>query len=65
MLPCYNQKQSSDGFLQKRCSYKFRKIHKKTPQFVIFKPLRHCFEETKGFGVKASFASRPMSRLIR
>ena len=27
----YNQKQSSGGVLQKRCSYKFRNIHKKTP----------------------------------
>ena len=34
-------------------------------QFVIFKSLSYCFEETIGFGVKASFASRPVSRLIR
>ena len=34
-------------------------------QFVIFKPLSYCFEETIGFDVKASFASRPESRLIR
>ena len=34
-------------------------------QFVIFKPLRYCFFETIGFDVKASFASRPESRLIR
>ena len=34
-------------------------------QFVIFKPLKYCFEETIGFDVKASFASRPESRLIR
>ena len=27
----YNQKQSSGGVLQKMCSYKFRKFHKKTP----------------------------------
>ena len=33
-------------------------------QFLIFKPLSYCFEETKGFDVKASFASRPVSRLI-
>ena len=33
-------------------------------QFVIFKPLRYCFKETIGFDVKASFASRPVSRLI-
>ena len=33
-------------------------------QFVIFKPLSYCFEETIGFDVKASFASRPLSRLI-
>ena len=34
-------------------------------QFVILKPLSYCFEETIGFDVKASFASRPESRLIR
>ena len=34
-------------------------------QFVIFKPLNYCFEETIGFNVKALFASRPVSRLIR
>ena len=28
---CNNQKQSSSGVLQKRCSCKFRKIHEKTP----------------------------------
>ena len=36
---CYNQKQSSGAVLQ-TCSYKFRKIHKKTPK----KRFRHrCF----------------------
>ena len=35
------------------------------PHFVIFKPLSYCFEETIGFDVKASFASRPLWRLIR
>ena len=29
---CYNQKHSSGTILQKGCSYKFRKIHKKTPE---------------------------------
>ena len=29
---CYNQKQSSGGVPQKRCSFKFHKIHKKTPK---------------------------------
>ena len=33
-------------------------------QFVIFKHLSSCFEETIGFDEKASFASRPVSRLI-
>ena len=33
--------------------------------FVIFKPLSYCFEDTIGFGVKASLASRPLPRLIR
>ena len=34
-------------------------------QFVIFKPLSHCFEKTTELDVKASFASRPLSRIIR
>ena len=34
-------------------------------QFVIFKLLSYCLEETIGFDVKASFVSRPVSRLIR
>ena len=34
-------------------------------QFVIFKPLNYCFEETIGFDVKASFTSRPVLRLTR
>ena len=33
-------------------------------QFVIFKSLSYCFEETIGFDVKVSFASCPVSRLI-
>ena len=33
--------------------------------FAIFKPLSYCFEETIGFDVKTSFASRPVSFLIR
>ena len=32
-------------------------------QFVIFKPLSYCFEETTGFEVKALFASGPVSRI--
>ena len=37
---CYNPKQSSGATLQKRCSFKFRKIHKKTRK----KRFRHrCF----------------------
>ena len=32
---------------------------------LIFKPISYCFEETKGFGVKASFARRPLSHLIK
>ena len=34
-------------------------------KFVIFEPLSYCFEETVGFDVKASPASRPEWRLIR
>ena len=37
----------------------------KSFQFVIFKPISYCFEETIGFDVETSFASRPVSRLIR
>ena len=33
-------------------------------QFVIFRLLSYCFQETIGFDVKVSFASRPLSRLI-
>ena len=33
-------------------------------QFAILKQLSYCFEETIGFDVKASFASRPVSHLI-
>ena len=33
--------------------------------FVIFKPLIYCFGKTIGFDVKASLATRPVSRLIR
>ena len=38
--------------------------HRGLIQFVIFKPLSYCFEEAIGFDLKASFASRPMLRLI-
>ena len=34
-------------------------------QFLLFKPITYCFEETIGFDVKASFANRPVSRQIR
>ena len=34
-------------------------------QFIIFKPLSYCFEETIGFDVKSSFARRPVPRLIK
>ena len=34
-------------------------------QFVIFKPVSHCFEQTRRSDVKASFARRPVSRLIK
>ena len=36
-----------------------------TNQFVIFKSLSYCFKETAGFDLKASFASRPLERLIK
>ena len=34
-------------------------------QFVIFKPLCYCFEDTIGLNVKASFTRGPVSRLIK
>ena len=34
-------------------------------QFLLFKPLSYCFEETIGFDEKASFPSRPVSRQFR
>ena len=34
-------------------------------QFVVFKPLSYCFEETIGFDVKSSFARPPVSCLIK
>ena len=34
-------------------------------QFLILNPLSYCFKDMIGFDVKASFASRPVSRLIR
>ena len=40
-------------------------LMRRTIQFVILNPLSYCFEEIIGFGGKASFLSRPMSRLIR
>ena len=42
--------------------------HKRFPVdalLLILKPLSYCFKETIGFDVKASFASRPVSPLIR
>ena len=49
----------------------FHKPHEKIileilpSQFVIFKPLSYCFKETIEFDVTVSFASRPVSCLIR
>ena len=34
-------------------------------RFAIFETLSYCFQETIGFDLKALFASRPESRLIR
>ena len=43
----------------------FNKVwHDGRTQFVIFKPLSYCFEETIGFDVNDSFTSRPVSCLI-
>ena len=40
-------------------------ITKLLSQFAIFKPLSYCFEETIRFDLKASFANRTVSHLIR
>ena len=43
----------------------FNKVwHDGRTQFVIFKPLSYCFEETIGFDVNDSFTSRPVLCLI-
>ena len=34
-------------------------------EFVIFKPQSYCFRQTIVFDIKTSYASRPLSRLIR
>ena len=53
---CYNQKQLSGAVLQKRCSYKFRKIHKKTSK----KRFRHrCFLMNSAKFLIASFLKNP------
>ena len=55
-IPCYNQKQSSGTVLQKRCSYKFRKTHKKTPK----KRFRHrCFLVNSAKFLITSFLKNP------
>ena len=53
------------GELQYLLNYTNNNFDIVATQFVIFKPLSCCFEETIGFDVKTSFASRPLSRLIR
>ena len=47
------------------CFYILRYFDGCFTQFVVFKTLSYCFEETIGFDVKALFAGRPMSRLIK
>ena len=55
----------ADTVLRNRSNDGQTLIERPLYQFVIFKSLSHCFEATIGFDVKASFASRPNSRLIR
>ena len=59
------QTKSDYEWLRLRASIYSRKAFTHTFQFVIFKLLSYCFEETIGFDVNASFASRSVSRLIR
>ena len=57
----YNQKQSSRAVLQKRCSCKFRKIHKKTPKKGIPAEMFSCqFCEIS----HSSFFKVPFARLL-
>ena len=56
-LPCGNLIENGPGKENLKLSCR--------AQFVIFKPLSYCFEETIGFDLKASFTSCPLSRLIR
>ena len=52
----HHQKQSSGAVLQKRCSYKFRKIHKKTRK----NRFRHrCFLVNSAKFLKTSFLKNP------
>ena len=57
-----NKLQGTDIFINEDFCHETMQ-HRK--QFVIFNRLSCCFEETIGFDVKTSFASRPKSRLIR
>ena len=52
-----------DNFADKRL-FKSR-ISRLPFQFVVFRPLSCCFEETIGFDVKISFARPPVLRLIK
>ena len=40
-------------------------MHGSSIQFVVFKPLSYCFEETVGFDKQASFARPPVSLFIK
>ena len=58
---CYNQKQSSGAVLQ-NCSYKFHKIHKKTPE----KRFRHkCFLVNSAKFPIASFSENSLDGCFR
>ena len=50
---------------KKTCKNSSVKIKSYKIQFITFKALSYCFEETIGFEVKASFARCPVSRLIK
>ena len=55
--------QNTSGWLLLKLTQYFFLEH--FSQFVILKPLSYCFEEAIRFEVKVSFASRPVSHLIR
>ena len=61
------QKQPPDVFLKKRCSEKFRKIHRKTPvpeSLFLIKLLARCFPVTFTKFLRTPFSQNTSGRLL-